>query len=288
MNILRSIRTMNRKLMGMNERNLELIFPHNERKHYKYADDKYLAKSILEKEGLPCPKTYAVVSSIGQIEQSWHLVSQYQELVIKPSKGAGGKGILIIKRKGDIWYSQGKVLRVEDIFLHLANIIFGIYSFGDGDVALIEEFIRPHQLFLEIFSDGVPDIRIILLKGVPLMGMLRMPTHESGGKANLHQGGLGIGINMKTGDLLEAFDGDGYHKEHPDTGQKITGLQLPHWEDLVQMSITASHYFPLQYLGVDLVIDAEKGPMIMELNVRPGLAIQLANRQGLKETISSK
>ena len=274
--------------MGMNERNLGLIYPNNERKNYKYADDKYLAKSILEKNGLPCPKTYAVVKSIGQIESSWAQACHHKALVIKPAKGAGGKGILILKRKGNSWYSQGKVITEDEVYFHLANVIFGIYSFGDSDMALIEEFMKPHQLFLDIFSDGVPDVRIILLKGVPLMAMLRMPTQASGGKANLHQGGLGIGVNMETGELIDAFDGEKYHQTHPDTHHQIKGLHLPYWKELVAMSVTASQHFPLDYLGVDLVIDAEKGPMIMEMNVRPGLAIQLANRKGLKTVINAK
>ncbi len=288
MNFLKSIRMINENIIGMNERNLELIYPNNDRKHYKYADDKYLAKSILEQHGLPCPKTYAVVNSIGQIEQSWAAVCHQEALVIKPARGAGGKGIMILKRKGNVWHSQGKSISEDEIFFHLANVIFGIHSFGDSDVALIEEFMRPHQLFINIFPDGVPDVRIILLKGDPLMAMLRMPTQESGGKANLHQGGLGIGLDMETGELLDAYDGQKYHQVHPDTGHRIMGLLLPHWSELVAMSIEASKHFPLEYLGVDLVIDADKGPMIMELNVRPGLAIQLANRKGLKSVINAK
>ena len=37
----------------------------------------------------------------------------------------------------------------------------------------------------------------------------------------------------------------------------------------------------LGYLGVDVVIDREQGPLILELNARPGLAIQIANQSGL-------
>lgn len=287
MNFFKSILAINKNIIGMNERNLELIYPHNDRKHYKYADDKYLAKSILERHDLPCPKTYAVIGSIGHIEKAWGAASHHSEIVIKPAKGAGGKGIMILKRNDHTWYSQGKAITEEEIFLHLANVIFGIYSFGDDDVALIEEFIRPHQLFMDIFPDGVPDIRIILLKGVPLMAMLRMPTLESGGKANLHQGGLGIGVDMDSGVLLDAYDGQKYHQVHPDTGYEITDQRLPYWPELVAMSVEVSKHFPLAYLGVDLVIDAENGPMVMELNVRPGLAIQLANRTGLKAVIKS-
>ena len=35
------------------------------------------------------------------------------------------------------------------------------------------------------------------------------------------------------------------------------------------------------YLGVDIVLDRKQGPMLLEANARPGLAIQIANGQGL-------
>ena len=285
MNWLNKLAEMRSNIIGMNERNLAFIYPNNARKHYKYADNKYLSKGILHEHQIACPKTYAVVNSIGSIEHEWKSASIWDELVIKPAKGAGGKGILILKKKEGVWVSQGKPISDQEIYTHIANIIFGIYSFGDADIALIEEYVRPHTFFHNIYPEGVPDIRIILLNRVPLMGMLRMPTAESNGKANLHQGGLGIGIDMETGKLKEAYDGKNHHTHHPDTGRQITGLTLPAWEELVVMSIEASLHFPLNYLGVDLVIDARKGPMIMELNVRPGLAIQIANKEGLKQVI---
>jgi len=226
-----------------------------------------------------------VVDSIGNIEEVWISVSIWNEIVIKPAKGAGGKGILILKKRDGIWFSQGCAISEQEIFIHIANIIFGIYSFGDSDVALVEEFVRPHPIFQEMYAEGVPDIRVILLDQIPLMGMLRMPTAQSKGKANLHQGGLGIGIQMETGMLKEAYDGKKHLSHHPDTQRKITGLVLPRWQELIAMSMEASLHFPLNYLGVDLVIDAHKGPMIMEVNVRPGLGIQLANREGLKDAM---
>ena len=282
---IRKMARMRSSILGMNERNLGLIYPNNARKNYKYADDKYLAKSILHSHQIACPLTYAVIDSIGKIEQAWRLASEWNELVIKPSKGAGGKGIMILKKKKNQWFSQCKPISEQDIFTHIANIIFGIYSFGDSDVALVEEYIRPHSIFHQIFPEGVPDIRVILLKAVPLMGMLRMPTSQSNGKANLHQGGLGIGIDMKNGRLKEAYDGEKHITCHPDTKHQITGLALPYWEEIIRMSLEAAVKFPLDYLGVDLVIDDRKGPMVMELNVRPGLGIQLANREGLKDAI---
>ena len=37
----------------------------------------------------------------------------------------------------------------------------------------------------------------------------------------------------------------------------------------------------LGYIGVDIVVDVNEGPMLLEANARPGLAIQIANGRGL-------
>ena len=43
-----------------------------------------------------------------------------------------------------------------------------------------------------------------------------------------------------------------------------------------------SDVLEMGYIGVDFVIDAEKGPVVLEANARPGLAIQVANRTGIR------
>ena len=69
--------------------------------------------------------------------------------------------------------------------------------------------------------------------------------------------------------------------EHPDTEQPIIGVQIPHWETLLHQAAQCYELTGLGYQGVDLVLDKTKGPLILELNARPGLNIQIANRAGL-------
>lgn len=272
-------------VIGMNQRNIELIAGYNAKSDYKFADDKYLAKQILESNDVACPRTYAIIETIGEIDQVWQTVKEWNQVVVKPARGSGGKGIMILKRKGDQWYEGKKPIGEAHIFQHLANVIFGIYSFGDTDVALIEEYVRPHEFFAEIYPAGVPDFRVILLNRIPLMAMLRVPTARSNGKANLHQGGLGIGIDIDHGLLRNAYDGKKHLTHHPDSSSLILGKEIPHWDELMSLSVKTSMHFPLNFLGVDLVLDQHKGPMVMEVNARPGLGIQLANQEGLKEAI---
>lgn len=275
------------KILGINERNVDYVYAQNPRKYFPLADDKVLCKEVLHQANIACAETYGVIERVGDIPLIWQQVQTYQKLAIKPANGSGGGGILILKKENNHWMVSGKRISEERIFTHLARIIMGMYSLGSTDRVLIEQCIEPHPFFHEIFPAGVPDFRIILLKNQPVMGMLRVPTEKSDGKANLHQGGLGIGIDMQKGVLTHAYDGQAYHETHPDNNNIILGKKVPFWERLVELSIETSMAFPLDYLGIDIVLDKTFGPMIMEINVRPGLGIQLANRIGLKEALEN-
>ncbi len=285
-NIFRKIFAMNNNVLGINQRNANLVYHYNHRKDFPLADDKVRTKSILEKNGIACAETYQVIERIGDIAMGWEAVQGYEKIAIKPANGSGGGGIKILRKNNkNQWVSSGKGMDKEQVFAHLANIIMGVYSLGGKDRVLIERCIEPSPFFHTIYPKGVPDYRVILLHDVPLLAMLRVPTDKSDGKANLHQGGLGIGIDMKNGCLLQGYDGE-YHDNHPDTGAPILGKTIPLWDEIVAISIATSKAFPLNYLGIDIVVDKDLGPLIMEINVRPGLGIQNVNKVGLKQLIN--
>lgn len=275
--------------MGLNKRNLTLIYPNNDRQNYHLADDKVKAKEILHFHNIACAKTYAVITQIREIKSKWEDCKQYKALAIKPANGSGGDGIKIIKKdKNGHWKSGNNRLSEAIIFQHITAIISGMFSMGSIDSCLIEECIIPHSFFSEIYEDGVPDFRIITLKSKPLMGMLRMPTSKSDGKANLHQKGVGIGVNMEDGTLTQVYDGKKYLHHHPDNPNTIVGKKIPYWEQMYQLAIDTSKIFPLDFMGIDIVLDKYKGAQIMEVNVRPGLGIQLVNRRGLESVVKEQ
>ncbi|MEO1261686.1 MAG: sugar-transfer associated ATP-grasp domain-containing protein [Bacteroidota bacterium] len=276
---------LQRVAMGINRRNVELIYPHNQRKHYHLADDKIVAKEVFEKNKIACAKTYAVIEKIGEIESGWAAVQPYEKIAIKPANGRGGGGIKILQKNknGTGWVAGGQPISDHQVFKHFADIIMGVYSLGGQDRVLVEYCIEPHPFFHEIFPVGVPDFRVILLNDVPVLSMLRVPTNKSDGKANLHQGGLGIGINMQTGRLKKGYDGQQYHALHPDSKSPIENRIIPLWQETLELSIKTSKAFPLQYVGVDIVLDKMLGPLLMEINVRPGLGIQMVNQIGQQE-----
>lgn len=286
-NFAKNIFSPNRHVLGINERNIRFIYPHNDRKHYKYADNKLLTKEMLESNNLACPKTFASIDSIGVISDKWNGVKHNSAMAIKPASGSGGNGILLIKKVNGVWKKGGAEITDNQIISHIANILFGMYSGGDEDQAIIEDLIIPHPLLTSFCDDGIPDIRIITLKHQPVMAMLRLPTSKSDGKANIHQGGIGVGINLKNGFLTHAYDGKSYIKTHPDTNKQITGIQVPMWDDITELATKVGNVFPLDFLGTDIVIDKNKGPLVLEINIRPGLSIQMANRESLKDKLDT-
>jgi hypothetical protein len=92
---------------------------------------------------------------------------------------------------------------------------------------------------------------------------------------------IGAGIDLTTGTTLTAVSHQGMVSEHPDTGNPISGLAVPCWQTMLQTASRCYDLTHLGYLGVDLVLDRTKGPLLLELNARPGLGIQMANGVGL-------
>jgi alpha-L-glutamate ligase-like protein len=137
-------------------------------------------------------------------------------------------------------------------------------------------------VFERVSFKGVPDVRIIVFQGYPVMAMIRLPTRLSDGKANLHQGAIGVGIDLPTGTTKRGVWGSELIRDHPDTENTIVGLQIPRWNELLLMAARCYELSELGYIGVDFVLDRDHGPMILELNARPGLSIQMANGNGLQ------
>jgi predicted ATP-grasp superfamily ATP-dependent carboligase len=90
-----------------------------------------------------------------------------------------------------------------------------------------------------------------------------------------------VGLDIRDGSALKAVQFDRPVLLHPDTGTNLLGLQVPHWEQLLKIAVSCYEMSGLGYLGTDIVLDRHKGPMLLELNARPGLTIQVANGRGL-------
>jgi len=275
-------------ILSINRRNLEVISRYNRRRHFPIVDDKVLTKQYLEKGRIPFSHTIAVINSFFDLEKVLHLLKKQETFVVKPSRGRAGGGILLLEKSEDVWKTpSGSRVDKDALIKHFGDILFGVYSFGAlGDSVLIEKRIYPHKVFRNIFASGVADIRVITLKSVPMMAMLRIPTVKSDGKANLHQGAIGVAVSIERGLTEGAYLRNRKIEKHPDTDSPLTGIIIPDWNKILDYAVRASNVVPLGYLGIDFVVDEKRGPLILELNARPGLQIQAINKKGLRPLIN--
>ncbi len=277
-------------LLGLNCRNGDFILQYNNRKFYPLVDDKVLCKQRLLQQDLPVPDLIGVISFMHEISHITGILGDHTEFVVKPARGSGGDGILVITGRQGGYYidADGRMVDQETLQHHLTNVIGGLYSLGgQADVAMIETLVHFDPVFSRLTYHGVPDIRVIVYKGYPVMAMSRLPTRLSHGKANLHQGAIGVGIDLESGLTVGGVSGNNAVSEHSDTGAPVAGFQIPGWPKIVHMSARCYEAVELGYFGVDIVLDRDLGPLILELNARPGLNIQLANRRGLKHRLAA-
>jgi len=271
-------------MLGMNRRNVEFINRYNNRRLYPLVDNKLKTKLVAQEYQVPTPGLEFVVAQQHEILGVEQQLLKLKNFVVKPAKGSGGKGILVIvKRDGDQFVkSSGATVDITDVRRHLSNILAGLYSLGGtADVAIVEQLVEFDDTFVGYSHEGVPDIRIIVFKGYPVMAMLRLATHASDGKANLHQGAVGVGLALDDGHCLNAVQYGQSISHHPDTGLALGEIAVPGWRDLLLLAARCNDMTGLGYIGVDIVLDKARGPLLLELNARPGLAIQIANGRGL-------
>lgn len=280
-------------VLGMNSRNLDYIGACNKREFYPLVDDKLQTKAYALEHGIPSPTLYAVIEYQKQVASLDKILAPHREFVIKPAHGSGGGGIIVIAdtlhedgAPPSYEKSSGTHISLKDMKYHIGNILGGLYSLGGvTDKAIIEYRVHPDPFFERITYRGVPDIRMVVYHGVPVMAMLRLPTRESDGKANLHSGGIGVGVRISDGMTSFATHRNRLVNRHPDTKSPLAGLQIPHWDQILEMSARFDQITGLGYIGVDIVVDNRLGPMLLEVNARPGLAIQIANQTGLKRRL---
>lgn len=275
-----------KRILGINERNLNYIRPYNKVKAKRVADNKLLTKKVLEKENIPVPKLIDSISNYIEFEDfDWDKLPN--SFAIKPVTGLEGGGIEIFynRDKQGNWIKADKSrVSLEELKNLARSILDGKFSLHNApDQVFFEQRVKTHKAFKYYAYKGAPDIRLIIFNSIPIMSYVRLPTKESDGKGNLAKGAIGAAIDMSTGITTNAIIGKSQIIETmPDTNLRLSGLKIPYWQRLLQYAIEAQKATGLGFAAVDFLIDRELGPLIVELNARPGLSIQLANRDGLK------
>lgn len=286
-----------RDILGMNARNILFLSRYNRLSAKRIADHKLLTKSALRKAKLSIPKLYRVFRRIEEIDNFDFIKKLPESFVIKPDNSLGGEGIMVIKKGGRYageWLTTtGETKTVSDFKLLIRDILEGRFSMDNKpDIAFVEERIRIHPVFRKICWRGTPDIGIIVFNKVPVMAFLRLPTKESGGRANMFQGAIACGLDMATGITTHAVKGTKFIKFFPETKRKLRGIKIPVWDEVLKLAIDCQLVVPLLgFMRVDIVLQpsikkpGKTSPKVLELNAQPGLKIQIANKAGLKKRL---
>ncbi len=277
-------------ILGLNARNLKYMRPSNPASAIKIADDKLLTKQVLTRHDIPTQQLYAVVTRGKDLKDfRWNKLPS--SFVIKPNHGYGGGGIIVIRNRKKVSKDEEPTYvaidktewTISQLSSHIRDIVDGRFSLTNSpDFAIIEERIRLHEDFEKVTFRGIPDIRVIVYNNVPAMAMLRLPTEKSKGKANVSIGAVAVGLDLANGTANNAIvkkpgAGRVLIEKHPDTGVDLTSIKIPFWNEVLDIAIRSSRASGLRYIGVDVAIDKKKGPVVMEINARPGLEIQVAN-----------
>ncbi|MBT3356250.1 hypothetical protein HN784_03210 [bacterium] len=278
--------TKTKGILGMNARNLKYIRPYNLKGAKRLADDKLRCKRVLRKGGIPVPELITKIKTKEELD-NFDFSSLPNSFVLKPNFGFGGEGILVVygrkKGRSNVWVKANRdPITEDDLRNHVRNILDGSFSRANTpDIAFFEERIQLLKLFKPYAYKGIPDIRVIVFNRVPVMAMLRLPTEASGGTSNVHQGGIAVGIDMATGVTTTAIQYNHSVEYAPGKRLLLSGIRIPNWKEILKLAIKSQDVSNLGYLGADIAIDRNKGPVFMEINARPGLAIQNANQDGL-------
>jgi alpha-L-glutamate ligase-like protein/uncharacterized protein (TIGR02421 family) len=272
-------------ILGINARNLLFVNRYNTKANKKFADNKMFTKNYLSSRDIGVAKVYAVIKNHKEF-QNFDGRSLPNSFVIKPNRGYGGEGIIVIKEKKGSYFIDINNRRYSwrDMYRHVISILDGRYAIsGLSDQVIIEEKLEMDDYFTQFTNSGLPDLRVIVFNYVPVIAMLRLPTRESNGKANLHLGAVGIGIDIGSGKATYAVQHGNFVKHLPN-GKKINEIKIPDWDEILLLASKAQHVSQIGFLAVDIT-PTSNGPKILELNARAGLAVQIANQIMLKSRL---
>lgn len=267
------------------------------RKHFNYGNkklllDKLLAYQFFTSHKLPTPDVLACCRTAYRIEGVPYLgepkdiikflkSNKNKKIVIKPSGGTIGAGIIIIK-KIIIKNGQYYAIDAKDREIMLKNLISKLQkdiAKASVDLAtpgfIVQEYVQQHNFLKKIYPDVLNTFRIVTLRKPGGKIAVDLAILRTGGGNNLtdnwSRGGLSIGIDIKTHRLKEGIYKPGYGKgyllSHPRTGTKFSGLLIPNWKDILNLAQKAASSLPqnLNWIGWDIVL-TDEGPLILEGN----------------------
>jgi glutathione synthase/RimK-type ligase-like ATP-grasp enzyme len=204
------------------------------------------------------------------------LMEKPENLVLKPHDTFGGLGIFIfnnIQYDTDIIFrsSNGTTLTYSELSAKLDSMLKEVRKIKGF---VVEAVIGQHPVLQKIYPHSVNTLRILtyLTKdGRPKILGTRIRMGRNGNLVdNISQGGIHATIDIETGMITGGLSiisrEQSYITDHPDTGARFKGIEIPHWPQILDLCRKAAKVTPLQrFVGWDIAV-GESGPVVIEGN----------------------
>ena len=271
-------------LLGLNARVLDYIKEYNDSTAKKMADSKIKTKEFLSAKWVSVVDTLLVVSNLKELEKI-NLDDLKLPFVVKPNAWFWGKWILIIDKKDASWnfvLNNWDVMTKKELLSHFQFILEWFFSLSwNRDKVIIEKKVILDSSIELLWKFWLPDLRVIVFNMVPVMAMFRIPTAESKWKANLHAWACWVWVDIATWKLTYITYKWKNVKSVPWIWD-VRWIELPNWEKVLETAVKVQQITKIWFLGCDIVLDKQDWPLLLEMNIRPGLSVQLANLAPLK------
>jgi len=249
------------------------------------ADEKALFYRVAAAEGLPVPALYAIVapdagwSHTGRAIDGPEAFARFlredvpERFVVKPSQGAGGIGVRVVRRVG------GALLLPDGAAIDPAALRAEATS-AFGRLAVVQEALTNHPALDALWpTETLECVRAMTV--VARDGTVRVPAAlfkiglGGGPTDNFQEGRTGnasCDVDPRTGRLgrprFPRPDGPGLlASDHLPNGVRATGFELPDWARLLQVVERAARLMqPARAVGWDVAL-TPAGPVIVEANL---------------------
>ena len=266
------------------DRLFRLLSIRTARKEAELLLDKARFEEWLTERGFPAVRTLMEFSD-GKVVRSCLPSGRLPpcDLFTKPNDGAAGDGVLGWSFDGEGWIGADGGRRSEqEMIEELAD-----QSREDSWLRavrwrysglVLQERLCPHAALLPLAPRALSSIRVMTLRRSDgqvevVLAVCKLPT----GAAltdHISRGAVGAPVDLATGRLGPAIIKSRDKpivacERHPDTGVAIEGFQLPHWEVVKRLAVSAHEALgPLLCIGWDIAI-LDSGPVIIEGNDNP-------------------
>ncbi|UWQ92164.1 hypothetical protein K3727_05025 [Rhodobacteraceae bacterium M382] len=261
-----------------------------------FVADKVMYTSLLEQLGFRTTKTQAVFSTLrraGNIPtlstakdlRKFLTEDAVFPLFGKPQSYSGsfGSALLDHMNGSEIVLGDGRGIDLDDFCAEIVR------EYGEG--YLFQSALEQHETLSKVAGNAIGTLRIVTIRDEqmprPMYALWKVPSPKAMSDNFWQDGSMIAPVDEQTGIVGQCRIGTGPDardiEEHPVSGEKFKGLQIPHWDEACKMAAEAHALFPeFGVIGWDVAMTPD-GPSLIECNDNPFHSLyQLAFQRGIK------